>query len=120
MEKKILVVDDDNAVRVLINDILNKNGFNCDCAADGFLAIDYFEKKKYDLVLLDIFLPGKDGLDTMKEIKALYPDTMFIAVTGYARAQFRKVFLRQGFDDYISKPFNFDSLFEMLKLHLAA
>jgi twitching motility two-component system response regulator PilG len=69
-QKKILIVEDDNDARTIFLDILNSAGFNAIGAVDGIEALDKLSKNKFDLVLLDIIMPNKDGITTLSEILA--------------------------------------------------
>lgn len=67
-QKKILIVEDDNDARTIFLDILNSSGFNTFGAVDGNDALDKLSKDRFDLVLLDIIMPNKDGITTLSEI----------------------------------------------------
>lgn len=67
-KKKILIVEDDNDARTIFLDILNSAGFNAIGAIDGNNALDKLSKDKFDLVLLDIIMPNKDGITTLSDI----------------------------------------------------
>ncbi|MCP4136608.1 MAG: response regulator [bacterium] len=112
--KKILIVEDDYVNRIMLDITLTKTGYSVDCAANGIEAVCCFRDKKYDAVLMDIQLPGMDGIETMQEIKKISRETPVIAVTGYAHKSARKNFLREGFDEYIAKPYKFSTLKKIL------
>ncbi|MCP4131303.1 MAG: response regulator [bacterium] len=123
MNKNILVVDDEKENRSLLNTILNNSGFSCECVTDNAAALQLFRRKKYDIVLMNILLPGTnipgvDGIEGMKIMKKLYPEIPIIAVTVYSHADYREKFIEEGFDDYIPKPFNFKILDDLLNSYL--
>ena len=82
---------------------LTRAGYACDCAYDGLAAVDMLDKKPYDLVLLDIMLPGADGYEIMDYIAPLEIPVIFL--TAKASVADRVKGLRMGADDYLTKPF---------------
>ena len=100
---QILVVEDEHSISNLIKINLTKAGYACDCAYDGLAAVDMLDKKPYDLVLLDIMLPGADGYEIMDYIAPLEIPVIFL--TAKASVADRVKGLRMGADDYLTKPF---------------
>ena len=100
---QILVVEDEHSISNLIKVNLTRAGYACDCAYDGLAAVDMLEKKPYDLVLLDIMLPGADGYEIMDYIAPLEIPVIFL--TAKASVADRVKGLRMGADDYLTKPF---------------
>lgn len=100
---QILVVEDEQSISNLIRINLTKAGYACDCAYDGLAAVDMLDKKPYDLVLLDIMLPGADGYEIMDYIAPLEIPVIFL--TAKASVADRVKGLRMGADDYLTKPF---------------
>lgn len=104
----ILVVDDEEAVRTAIAEYLMGDGFSrVDTAADGQEAIDLFEKQGHDVVIVDIAMPKRHGLEVLKTIKAKSPRTQVIIITGRGAKDSAIAALRLGALDYIEKPFDF-------------
>ncbi len=103
---KILVVEDNPLNQELILEILRSQGFTVDTADDGEKAIKIIENNKYDLILMDIALPGIDGVETTKRIKSKsdYKNIPVVALTAFAMAGDKERLLKSGFDDYIPKP----------------
>jgi CheY-like chemotaxis protein len=103
---KVLLVEDNPLNMELIIEILRSQGFTVDTADDGEKAIIMAEKSKYDLILMDIALPGIDGVETTKKIrsKPQFKNVPFIALTAFAMAGDKERLLNAGFNDYISKP----------------
>ena len=99
----ILVVEDEHSISNLIKINLTRAGYACDCAYDGLAAVDMLDKKPYDLVLLDIMLPGADGYEIMDYIAPLEIPVIFL--TAKASVADRVKGLRMGADDYLTKPF---------------
>jgi len=107
---RILVVDDEiNVIRVLQKFLTSKNYDVC-TAADGRTAIEKVRTLKPQIVLLDILMPGINGMDTLKEIKKMEPDTAVIMVTAVSDEELAKSSLQLGAFDYITKPINLDYL----------
>lgn len=100
---QILVVEDEHSISNLIKVNLTRAGYACDCAYDGLAAVDMLDKKPYDLVLLDIMLPGADGYEIMDYIAPLEIPVIFL--TAKASVAERVKGLRMGADDYLTKPF---------------
>lgn len=100
---QILVVEDEHSISNLIKINLTRAGYACDCAYDGLAAVDMLDKKPYDLVLLDIMLPGADGYEIMDYIVPLEIPVIFL--TAKASVADRVKGLRMGADDYLTKPF---------------
>lgn len=99
----ILIVEDEAPISNLIRLSLTKEGYHCDCAFDGAEALDCLEKRRYDLILLDVMIPEIDGFELMDYIRPLEIPVIFL--TAKAAAQDRVKGLRLGAEDYIVKPF---------------
>ncbi|MFO7714230.1 response regulator [Desulfosarcina sp.] len=83
--KKILLIDDDPQVRNVIRVMLSKQGFQVIESGDGKAAIRLLKTAPVDLVITDILMPGKDGLDTIEELRALRPGLIIMAISGGGR-----------------------------------
>lgn len=101
---KILIVDDEKPICDLIEMNLSAAGYSCVAVQDGLAAIDAVEKNTFDLVLLDIMLPGADGYDVMEYIRPLGIPVIFI--TAKHEVKHRVKGLKLGADDYLVKPFD--------------
>ena len=106
---KILIVEDEKPISDLLRMSLTKAGYNCSCAYDGLVAADILEKERFDLILLDIMLPGANGYELMEYIQPMEIPVIFLTAKGMVEDKVRG--LRMGADDYIVKPFE---IIEML------
>lgn len=101
---KILIVDDEKPICDLIDLNLSASGYACTAVQDGIKAIEMIEREQFDLVLLDIMLPGADGYDVMEYIRPLKLPVIFI--TAKHEVKDRVKGLKLGADDYLVKPFD--------------
>lgn len=106
----ILVAEDDHNIRTGLIDTLESEGYHAAGAADGIQALKMFEKDKYDLVILDIMMPGKSGYDVCREIRSQNEDVPVIILTAKGEEIDKVVGLQLGADDYITKPFGVHEL----------
>lgn len=106
MEAKtnILVVDDDEVVRLAHQRSLAGASCNVETVFDGEGALRAMEEKHYDLVLLDLRMPGRDGISVLKTIKQRWPDSEVLIITGYPSLDTAKEAVRSGACDYLAKP----------------
>ncbi len=100
---KILIVEDEKPIANLIRLSLSKEGYLCTCVYDGTQAADLLEENRYDLILLDVMLPGYDGFTLMEYIRPMEIPVIFI--TAKSNINDRVKGLRAGAEDYIVKPF---------------
>jgi DNA-binding response OmpR family regulator len=112
---RILFVDDDADLRRIVKDQLEPPGFVVDEAEDGAKAIGMLEKGNYALMLLDINMPVKSGIDVLKFIKEKGLSCKVIMLTGRVGFSVATESLKLGADDYITKPFNMDYLLFAIK-----
>jgi len=108
--KTVLVVEDDAAIRQGLVDALAFAGFGTIQAADGRTGLESALRADYDLVLLDLVLPGGDGLEILREVRATRPTLPVIILTARGREADRVRGLRMGADDYVVKPFSVKEL----------
>ncbi len=80
--KSILIIEDDNLLRGMLKDVFEFNGFRVYAASHGQAGVDLYREKPIDLVITDIIMPGKDGLETIRDLKKEYPDVKIIAISG--------------------------------------
>lgn len=99
----ICIVEDEEPIANLIRMSLSKYGYNCTCVYDGIDAADLLERKRFDLLLLDIMLPGADGYELLEYSKSIGIPTIFITAKNAVNDRVKG--LRMGAEDYIVKPF---------------
>ncbi|MBH0168789.1 response regulator YycF [Fictibacillus sp. 18YEL24] len=117
MDKKILVVDDEKPIADILQFNLEKEGFTVSCAYDGINALEKVEKEKPDMILLDIMLPLKDGMEVCREIRKKY-DMPIIMLTAKDSEIDKVLGLELGADDYVTKPFSTRELIARVKANL--
>ena len=84
---RILVIDDEKVIREGCRDVLSLEGFEVVLAENGEQGLKMIEKAHFDVVLLDLMMPGISGFDVLSHIKTLHPDTSIIVITGYATVE---------------------------------
>jgi two-component system, OmpR family, response regulator VicR len=117
MEKRILVVDDEKPIADILKFNLEKEGYSVTCAYDGIEAIQKAEEVNPALILLDIMLPHKDGMEVCKEIRQSY-DMPIIMLTAKDSEIDKVLGLEFGADDYVTKPFSTRELIARVKANL--
>lgn len=116
---RILVVDDEEEVRNLLSRFFQKKNYDTLTADSGEAALATLQKEKVDAVLLDIRMPGLDGLEVLRRIRADNPDLPVVMVSGEDDEDVAKATLNEGAFDYVMKPINFDYLERTVYFRLA-
>lgn len=111
---KLLIVDDDREIRDLLARFLQKHGYAVAAAADGAAMMRTLETERFDLVVLDVMMPGEDGLSLCRRVRAA-GDQPVIMLTALGEDTDRIVGLEMGADDYLAKPFNPRELLARIK-----
>jgi hypothetical protein len=117
---KVLIVDDNEVNRQVASNILKKVGCKVTTVDNARDAISEVQKNAYDVVFMDIQMPGMDGVEATQKIKALPLKWVppVVAMTAYSMEDDREKFLKKGLDDYISKPLRPDQLIHIIRLWL--
>jgi two-component system, response regulator, stage 0 sporulation protein F len=118
MSNKILIVDDQYGIRILLNEVFQKEGYTTFQAANGVQALDIVQKHSPDLVLLDMKIPGMDGIEILKRIKAINSDIHVIIMTAYGELDMIQETKELGAIMHFAKPFDIDEIREAVKKHL--
>lgn len=116
MAKNILICDDAAFMRMMIKDILTKNGYNIAGEAEnGQIAVDKYMEVKPDLVMMDITMPEKDGIQALKEIRAKDPGANIIMCSAMGQQAMVIESIQSGAKDFIVKPFQPDRVLEAVR-----
>ena len=114
MTNKIMVVDDDDDLRDSLQEILTGEGFDVIVAEDGYRAIQLASENQISMVLMDIRMPGIDGVATFLRIKEILPDCAVVMMTGYALEDLIQQALSEGARACLSKPVPIDQLLDIM------
>ena len=112
---QILIVDDEPSVRESLFNWFREDGYECGVARDAYDALTKLSEKSWDIVLLDIKMPGMDGLELQKRIREINSDIIIIMMTAYASVDTAVISLKEGAYDYVVKPFNPDDLSHLIQ-----
>jgi putative two-component system response regulator len=115
LKGNILIADDEEMIRDLINITLTKEGYTCHQAASAEEGLDIINCTKLDMALLDIMMPGRSGIDLLKDIKQFTPDTTVLMITALNDMDTALSCIHFGAEDYITKPFNLDRVLLTVK-----
>lgn len=114
----ILIVEDERSNYELLHSFLSGRGAQVVWASDGAMAVSFCEKQHFDLVFIDIRMPGMDGYQTLQKIREIWPAVLAIAQTAFAQFDDRRKMEEAGFNDILVKPFLKDDVFRTLAQHL--
>lgn len=124
LQIKILVVDDDRNIADIFQELITSKGRMVDVCYDGLAAIEKIQKYYYDLIIVDLVIPGVGGLDILKYAKKAHPNVLVIIITGYASIETAATAVKEGAYDYIRKPCKLeeikivvDNAIDNIKLH---
>ena len=106
MSARILVVEDDRAIATALEDDLRLEGYDVEVVGDGPAAIERASRSRFELMLLDVMLPGKDGFDVCRELKRRGVDTTILLLTARGSESDKVLGLDMGADDYVTKPYS--------------
>ncbi len=112
---RILVIDDEPIIQEVLRDILSREGHALEAAPDAESGLLALERGEFDLVILDLMLPGLGGLEALREIKKRDPDQVVIMITAYGSVETAVQAMRMGADDYLTKPFKNEDVLRTLR-----
>ncbi|OLS41226.1 response regulator [Bacillus sp. MRMR6] len=118
MKEKILIVDDQFGIRILLNEVFQKEGYQTFQAANGIQALDIVTKHDPDLVLLDMKIPGMDGIEILKRMKVIEPDIRVIIMTAYGELDMIQEAKDLGAITHFAKPFDIDDIRAAVRKHI--
>ena len=104
-QKNILVVDDDMSVRTTFSSVLRQEGYRVTAVKNGYEAIKAVDEESFDLALVDLGMPGMDGIEVLEKIKTRRPQVRVIIYTGYGSITTAVEAMRKRAADYLNKPF---------------
>ena len=102
---RVLIIDDEDRIRQACIRLLSEEGCDADEADNGIRGLKMIEQDHYDIVLLDLMMPGLSGLDVLSDLKTRHPDTVIIVITGYATLEHSIESMKRGAFDFLAKPF---------------
>ena len=105
MSSRILLVEDEPGLVLTLSDLLSEEGYTVESATDGPSGLERATKEKFDLLILDVMLPGKNGFDVCRELRQQGKDVAVLMLTAKSQLTDRVVGLKLGADDYLTKPF---------------
>jgi len=117
-EKKVLIVDDQNGIRILLMEVFSSEGYMTFQAPNGKIALEIVRAESPDLVLLDMKIPGMDGLEILKHIKEADPEIKVIMMTAYGELDMIKEATELGALMHFTKPFDIDEIRTAVNMHL--
>jgi DNA-binding NtrC family response regulator len=103
--KKVLLVDDEVDFTAGLSKVLRRRGFEVETASDGMTAVVHIAKEPFDVIVLDVKMPGMDGLQVLAEIKRLEIEARVILLTGHLSSSEEQAGLKEGVFAYLFKPF---------------
>jgi len=115
---RILVVDDEVGIREGCRRVLVPQGFAVDVAENGPVGLRKLRESRYDVLLLDIMMPGMSGIEVLRQARQIDPDLICIIITGYATVELAVQAVREGAHDFIAKPFSADLLLQVVNREL--
>lgn len=111
---KILVVDDERGIRDAFVELFDGTPLDCETAGNAEEALQKVKHGKPDVVLLDIQLPGMDGLEALRQIKKIHPTAVVIIITGHGTVERSKKAMDLGAYEYVMKPFQMKELYRLI------
>ncbi|KOY83949.1 response regulator [Lysinibacillus macroides] len=104
--KRLLIVDDQQGIRLLLNEVLKKEGYTTYLAANGVEALKFANEQEIDCVLLDMKIPGMDGIEILRRLKEQWPKLPVFMMTAYGELDVVQEALKLGAIRYFTKPFD--------------
>lgn len=118
MKGKLLIVDDQFGIRILLSEVFQKAGFETYQAANGIQALEIVKEQNPDLVLLDMKIPGMDGLEILKRMKTINKDIRVIIMTAYGELDMIQEAKELGAITHFAKPFDIDEIRDVVKQYV--
>ena len=113
--KPLLIVEDEDILRESLQDWLTEGGYQAEVAKDGEQALEIIDKHDFSLMLLDLRLPGKNGIEVLREARAKRPQLKVIIITAYPSVETAVQAMKEGAVDYLPKPMDLDELEKIIR-----
>src|SRR5690606_26744561 len=107
---RILVADDEDSIRFLLREVMRREGYDVTVTDNGESALQLVRENNFDLVILDVRMPGMDGMETLKEMRKVRPHLVVLIITAHGNNQLAVEAMRLGAYDYFNKPFELDEM----------
>ncbi|MEJ5228350.1 response regulator [Thermodesulfovibrio sp.] len=114
LKANVLLVDDEEQFLKVVSQRLGMRGLKLETATSGDEAIKKVDQRSFDAIILDLVMPGKSGIDVLKEIKKKHPDLQIIILTGHGSVEAGVEAIKEGAIDFMQKPVDFDKLLEKI------
>jgi len=114
MSKPILIVDDEKNIRLTLSQSLEALGVEIDTAADGVEALAKLKGRDFELILLDIRMPGMDGMEVLRRVREIRPDIRIVMITAYGTIESAVEAMKLGAVDFLQKPFDPEEIRELV------
>jgi DNA-binding NtrC family response regulator len=111
----VLVIDDEEVMREVLETLLSRDGYDVHVAPDGFAGLELARSKSFDAAVVDVMMPGMDGIAVLGELKAIDEDLPVVMVTAFASVETALTAMKKGAFDYITKPFKNDEVAAVIR-----
>ena len=115
IEDRILLVDDEDQFVVALSKRLKARGLTVEAADGGEAALELLERREFDAIVLDLAMPGMDGIQTLERVLQIDPDAQVILLTGHGSVQAARDAMRAGAADFLEKPADFSELMQKIR-----
>ena len=113
-KRRVLIADDERSMRTTLADILVDNGFEVSTAEDGLAAVEMCQRENYDVVLMDVRMPGIDGIEAYRRIRKTLANVRVILMSAYGEEDLKHEVLQEGAIAFLDKPLNLEKLIQLL------
>jgi DNA-binding NtrC family response regulator len=117
---RILIIDDEPVIRDLLFDVLSRKGYRVDTAEDGAVGLSKAKANRYSVVFTDIRMPGMNGVEVYKKLKAISPESRVIVMTGYGLEEMIQEALDLGAFADVKKPFDLELIYGLVQRAIAS
>ncbi|HSO93417.1 MAG TPA: response regulator transcription factor [Candidatus Dormibacteraeota bacterium] len=115
---RILVIDDEEGILSFVSRSLRNEGYSVDLASDAVAGLEATTRRRYNLIILDLLLPGMSGIDLLRELMGRNPNQLVIVLSALTDTHSKVMSLELGAEDYLAKPFSFEELHARVRARL--